>query len=148
MSAGSAAGGRAWPRTEKPRSGCPSGPGTGPAAGRNHRAAARQSAALADDRPAPTLACGSTSYRLHLLPRDTYPALPELSAPAGHADAAEFAAAVRQVIAASRDDTPARPRRRQVTFAAGAVMMAATDRYRAALHRLPGSRRARSCRRC
>jgi DNA polymerase-3 subunit beta len=98
----------------------------------------RQPVSLAEDGPALALACGSTRYRLHLLPLDTYPALPELPAPAGHADAAEFAAAVRQVvIAASRDDTLPALGAVQVTFTAGAVTMVATDRYRAALRRLP-----------
>ena len=98
----------------------------------------RQPASLADDGPALALACGSTRYRLHLLPPDHYPALPELPAPAGYADAAEFAAAVRQVvIAASRDDTLPALGAVQVTFAADAVTLVATDRYRAALRRLP-----------
>jgi DNA polymerase-3 subunit beta len=98
----------------------------------------RQPASLAEDGPALALACGSTRYRLHLLPLDTYPELPGLPAPAGHAAAAEFAAAVRQVvIAASRDDTLPALGAVQVTFTAGAVTMVATDRYRAALRRLP-----------
>jgi len=98
----------------------------------------RQPVSLAEDGLALALACGSTRYRLHLLPLDTYPELPELPAPAGHADPAEFAAAVRQVvIAASRDDTLPALGAVQVTFAADAVMMVATDRYRAALRRLP-----------
>ena len=98
----------------------------------------RQPADLADDGTALTLACGSTRYRLHLLPLDTYPALPELAAPAGHADPGEFAAAVRQVvIAASRDDTLPALAAVQLTFTDDAVTMAATDRYRAALRRLP-----------
>ena len=97
-----------------------------------------QPASLADDGPALALACGSTRYRLHLLPLDTYSELPELPAAAGHADAAEFAAAVRQVvIAASRDDTLPAICAVQVTFAADSVTMVATDRYRAALRRLP-----------
>jgi hypothetical protein len=43
---------------------------------------------LAEDGAALALACGRTRYRLHLLPIDTYPALPELADPAGHADPA------------------------------------------------------------
>lgn len=98
----------------------------------------RQPADLADDRTALTLACGSTRYRLHLLPPDTYPKLPELAAPAGHADPGEFAAAVRQVvIAASRDDTLPALAAVQFTFAEDAITMTATDRYRASLRRLP-----------
>ena len=97
----------------------------------------RQPATVAEDGPALALACGSTRYRLHLLPIDTYPALPELAAPAGHADPAEFAAAVRQVvIAASRDDTLPALAAVQVTFTDSALLMVATDRYRAALRRL------------
>ena len=108
----------------------------------------RQPASLANDGPALVLACGSTRYRLHLLPLDTYPALPELPAPAGHADAAEFAAEVRQVvIAASRDDTLPAICAVQVTFAADAITMVATDRYRAALRRLPWQPSGGSCRR-
>jgi DNA polymerase III subunit beta len=98
----------------------------------------RQPAELAEDGPALALACGSTRYRLHMLPLDTYPALPELAAPAGHADPGEFAAAVRQVvIAASRDDTLPALGAVQLTFTSDAVTMVATDRYRAGLRRLP-----------
>ncbi len=98
----------------------------------------RQPAELAGDGAALALACGSTRYRLHLLPLDGYPALPELPAPAGHAGGAEFAAAARQVVvAASRDDTPPALGAVQVTFAADALTLVATDRYRAALRRLP-----------
>jgi DNA polymerase III subunit beta len=97
-----------------------------------------QPAELAEDRAALALSCGSTRYRVHLLPIDTYPALPELADPAGHADPAEFTAAVRQVvIAASRDDTLPALGAVQVTLTADAMMMVATDRYRAALRRLP-----------
>ena len=112
--------------------------GTRAPAGRHLRPAAAPAGQPAQDGPALALACGSTRHRLHLLPVDTYPALPELPAPAGHADAAEFAAAVRQVvIAASRDDTLPALGAIQVAFAADAVTMVATDRYRAALRRLP-----------
>jgi DNA polymerase III subunit beta len=98
----------------------------------------RQPVTLAEDGPALALNCGSTRYRLHLLPLDTYPALPELTAAAGHADPGEFAAAVRQVvIAASRDDTLPALTAVQVTFTPSAAIMVATDRYRAALRRLP-----------
>jgi DNA polymerase-3 subunit beta len=98
----------------------------------------RQPADLADDGTALALTCGSTRYRLHLLPLDGYPALPELSGPAGHAEAAEFAAAVRQVtVAASRDDTLPALGAVHVTFAADALSLVTTDRYRAALRRLP-----------
>jgi DNA polymerase III subunit beta len=98
----------------------------------------RQPAELADDGPALALACGGTLYRLYLLPLDTYPALPELTAAAGHADPGEFAAAV-----CSGGDRRL-PRRHpaalgavQFTFTADAVTLVATDRYRAALRRLP-----------
>jgi DNA polymerase-3 subunit beta len=98
----------------------------------------RQPVTLAEDGPALALACGSIRYRLHLLPLDTYPELPELPGPAGHADPGEFAAAVRQVvIAASRDDTLPALTAVRVTFTPSAAMMVATDRYRAALRRLP-----------
>src|SRR6266566_1032276 len=91
----------------------------------------RQPAELAGDGAALALACGSTRYRLHLLPLDGYPALPELPAPAGHAGGAEFAAAARQVVvAASRDDTPPALGAVQVTFAADALTLVATDRDR------------------
>ena len=86
-----------------------------------------QPADLAEDGAALVLACGSTRYRLHLLPLDGYPALPELPAAAGHADPAEFAAAVRQVVvAASRDDALPALGAVQVTFAAGAARSAYT----------------------
>jgi DNA polymerase III subunit beta len=104
----------------------------------------RQPATMAEDGAALVLACGSTRYRLHLLLIDTYPALPELAGPAGHADGGEFAAAVRQVvIAASRDDTlPARGAV-QVTFTDDTLSLVATDRYpgRAAAAALAASRR-------
>ena len=99
----------------------------------------RQPAELAaDDGTGLTLAAGSTRYTLRLLPADEYPALPELTAPAGQADAGEFAATVRQVaVAASRDDTLPALCTVQATFTADVVTMVATDRYRAALRRLP-----------
>jgi hypothetical protein len=80
----------------------------------------------------------SAQYRLHLLRWTGYPALPELPGPAGHADGAEFAAAVRRVaVAASRDDSLPVLSAVPVTFAADALTLVATDRYRAALRRLP-----------
>jgi len=107
----------------------------------------RQPVELASDGPALTLTAGRTRYTLRLLPADDYPALPELSAPAGQANAGEFAAqanagefaaAVRQVVvAASRDDTLPALCAIQVTFTADAITMVATDRYRAALRELP-----------
>ena len=98
----------------------------------------RQPVELASDGPALTLTAGRTRYTLRLLPADDYPALPELAAPAGQADAAEFAAAVRQVVvAASRDDTLPALCAVQVTFTGDAITMVATDRYRAALRELP-----------
>ena len=98
----------------------------------------RQPVELASDGAALTLTAGRTRYTLRLLPADDYPALPELAAPAGQADAAEFAAAVRQVVvAASRDDTLPALCAIQVTFTADAITMVATDRYRAALRELP-----------
>jgi len=98
----------------------------------------RQLTELASDGPALTLTAGRTRYTLRLLPADDYPALPELSAPAGQAGAAELAAAVRQVVvAASRDDTLPALCAIQVTFTADAITLVATDRYRAALRELP-----------
>jgi DNA polymerase-3 subunit beta len=98
----------------------------------------RQSAELATDEHALTVACGSTRYRLHLLPLAEYPALPELPPAAGYANAGEFAAAVAQVtVAASHDDTLPVLTAVQVTFGADAMTMVATDRYRAAFARLP-----------
>ena len=98
----------------------------------------RQPVELASDGAALTLTAGRTRYTLRLLPADEYPALPELPAPAGQADAGEFAAAVRQVVvAASRDDTLPALCAVQVTFTAGRVTMVATDRYRAAVRHLP-----------
>ena len=94
----------------------------------------RQPVELASDGAGPDPDGGRTRYTLRLLPADDYPALPELPAPAGHADAGEFAAAVRQVVvAASRDDTLPALCAVQVTFTADAITMVATDRYRAAL---------------
>ena len=77
----------------------------------------RQPVELSSDGAALTLTAGRTRYILRLLPADDYPALPELAAPAGQADAAELAAAVRQVVvAASRDDTLPALCAIQVTF--------------------------------
>ena len=79
----------------------------------------RQPIELASDGAALTLTASRTRYTLRLLPADEYPALPELPAPAGQADAGEFAAAVRQaVVAASRDDTLPALCTVQVTFTA------------------------------
>ena len=98
----------------------------------------RQPVELASDSAALTLTAGRTRYTLCLLPADEYPALPELPAPAGQADAGEFAAAVRQVVvAASRDDTLPALCTVQVTFTTGTSTMVATDRYRAAVRHLP-----------
>jgi DNA polymerase-3 subunit beta len=94
----------------------------------------RQSAELDDGEAGLTLTCGSTRYTLHLLPLEDYPALPELPPPAGQADPGEFTAAVSQVvIAASRDDTLPALGAVQISFTPGALTLAATDRYRAAL---------------
>ena len=84
------------------------------------------------------MAAGRTRYTLRLLPADEYPALPELTAPAGQADAGEFAAAVRQAaVAASRDDTLPALCTVQATFTGDVITMVATDRYRAALRTVP-----------
>ncbi len=98
----------------------------------------RQPIELASDGAALTLTASRTRYTLRLLAADEYPALPELPAPAGQADAGEFAAAVRQaVVAASRDDTLPALCTVQVTFTTGTLTMVATDRYRAAVRHLP-----------
>ncbi len=98
----------------------------------------RQPAGLAAGEHALTVTCGSTRYRLHLLPLADYPALPELPAAAGYANAGEFAAAVAQAtVAASHDDTLPVLTAVQATFGADAMTMVATDRYRAAFTRLP-----------
>jgi DNA polymerase-3 subunit beta len=98
----------------------------------------RQPAELAAGEHALTVSCGSTRYRLHLLPLEEYPALPGLPGAAGHAGAGGHAAAVAQAtVAAGRDGTMPVLTAVQVTFGADAMTMVATDRYRAAFTRLP-----------
>src|SRR5579875_690406 len=98
----------------------------------------RQPAGPAAGEHALTVSCGSTRYRLHLLPLAEYPALPGLPAAAGHAGAGGHAAAVAQAtVAAGRDGTMPVLTAVQVTFGADAMTMVATDRYRAAFTRLP-----------
>ncbi|MFF2007468.1 DNA polymerase III subunit beta [Streptomyces sp. NPDC058195] len=70
-------------------------------------------------------------FGLSVLPFDDYPALPALPEVLGEVDAAEFAAAVSQVVvAAGRDDTLPTLTGVRLVLDGEAMTLAATDRYR------------------
>ncbi|MEV6949154.1 DNA polymerase III subunit beta [Streptomyces sp. NPDC051172] len=84
-----------------------------------------------------TMDGGGTRFGLSTLPTQEYPALPELPAWRGVVDAAEFAAAVGQVvIAAGRDDTLPALTGIQVRLDGDSMTLAASDRYRYAVRTL------------
>lgn len=84
------------------------------------------------------LSCGAAEFTLVKLPADEYPALPELPPPAGTTDGADLAAAVSQVVtSASRDDTLPMLTGVFAEIDGQAITLAATDRYRLAVRRLP-----------
>lgn len=79
-----------------------------------------------------------TRFGLSTLPTQEYPALPELPAFRGTLDAAEFAAAVAQVvIAAGRDDSLPVLTGIQLRLDGESMTLAATDRYRYAVRMVP-----------
>ncbi|MEU9015521.1 DNA polymerase III subunit beta [Streptomyces sp. NPDC048479] len=81
-----------------------------------------------------TVEGGGTRFGLSTLPREEYPALPELPAFRGTVDAAEFAAAVAQVgIAAGRDDSLPVLTGIQLRLEGESMTLAASDRYRYAV---------------
>jgi DNA polymerase-3 subunit beta len=89
------------------------------------------------------LTCGSARFTLPTLPVEDYPALPEMPAVAGAAEAEPFATAVRQVsVAAGRDDTLPMLTGVHVEINGAQLSLLATDRYRLAIRELawrPGS---------
>jgi DNA polymerase-3 subunit beta len=98
----------------------------------------RHPADLAADEHALTITCGNLRYRVPLMPVADYPAHAPLPEPAGHADAAEFTAAVtRTAGAAARDDTLPMLSAVHLEFTPDTIALTATDRYRAAFTRLP-----------
>ncbi|WP_328761690.1 MULTISPECIES: DNA polymerase III subunit beta [unclassified Streptomyces] len=85
-----------------------------------------------------TLEGGGARFGLSILPREEYPALPELPAPCGTVDAAQFADAVARVaIAAGRDDSLPVLTGIQLRLEDGALTLAASDRYRYAVRTVP-----------
>ncbi|MGW0779104.1 DNA polymerase III subunit beta [Streptomyces sp. NPDC002835] len=85
-----------------------------------------------------TMDGGGTRFGLSTLPTQEYPALPKLPVSRGVVDAAEFAAAVGQVvIAAGRDDTLPVLTGIQVRLDGGSMTLAASDRYRYAVRSVP-----------
>lgn len=84
------------------------------------------------------LTCGSTRFTLPTMPVADYPELPVLPALAGSVGSDAFAAAVTSVaIAAGRDDTLPVLTAVKVEIAGDELTLAATDRYRLAVRRLP-----------
>ncbi|HEX4829565.1 MAG TPA: DNA polymerase III subunit beta [Trebonia sp.] len=93
---------------------------------------------FSDDPDGVSLSCGEVSFTLVTLPREEYPALPELPQLAGTVDGAAFAAAIGQVTpAASKDDTLPLLTAVHLELAGPAMTLAATDRYRLAVRDLP-----------
>lgn len=81
-----------------------------------------------------TMEGGGTRFGLSTLPTQEYPALPELPAFRGTADAADFAAAVAQVvIAAGRDDSLPVLTGIGLRLDGDSMTLAASDRYRYAV---------------
>ncbi|NYV75657.1 DNA polymerase III subunit beta [Streptomyces sp. UH6] len=81
---------------------------------------------------------GGTRFGLSTLPLEEYPALPTLPAVRGQVDAAEFAAALGQVvIAAGRDDTLPVLTGVQLRTEGETLTLSASDRYRYAVRSLP-----------
>ncbi|WP_433887599.1 DNA polymerase III subunit beta [Streptomyces sp. CA-111067] len=85
-----------------------------------------------------TVEGGGTRFGLSTLPRQEYPALPALPAGRGVVDAAEFAAAVAQVvIAAGRDDSLPVLTGVQLRLDGESMTLSASDRYRYAVRTVP-----------
>ncbi|MGW2426311.1 DNA polymerase III subunit beta [Streptomyces sp. NPDC001709] len=84
-----------------------------------------------------TVEGGGTRFGLSTLPLEEYPALPELPPLRGTVEAAEFAAAVSQVvIAAGRDDSLPVLTGIQLRLDGESMTLAASDRYRYAVRML------------
>ncbi|WP_017539838.1 DNA polymerase III subunit beta [Nocardiopsis halophila] len=84
------------------------------------------------------ITCGPARFTLVTLPLEDHPLLPEMPPPAGSLPGEAFAAAVRQVVpAAGRDDTLPMLTGVHLDFGADTLALAATDRYRIAVRRMP-----------
>jgi len=82
--------------------------------------------------------CGRASFTLPTLPVEEYPALPELPPVLGSCSGSDLAEAVASVgVAALRDDTLPMLTGIRMEFAAEAITLAATDRFRLAMRELP-----------
>ena len=82
--------------------------------------------------------CGSAEFALVSMPLEEYPQLPELPAPAGTVDGGLLAAAAAQVVpSASRDDTLPMLTGVYLDVDGAVLTLAATDRYRMAVRRIP-----------
>lgn len=85
-----------------------------------------------------TVTCGSAEFALVSLPMADYPQLPELPAVAGTVDGGLLATAAAQVVpSASRDDTLPMLTGVYVDVDGAVLTLAATDRYRMGVRRLP-----------
>jgi DNA polymerase-3 subunit beta len=84
-----------------------------------------------------SMTCGEAAFSLVTLPSEEYPELPDLPQLAGIADGGVLATAIGQVTpAASRDDTLPMLTAVSLELDAGAMTLAATDRYRLAVRDL------------
>ena len=81
---------------------------------------------------------GAANFTLPLIPLEDYPKLPSIPAPSGTVDPHEFTVAVSQVAgAAGRDDALPMLTGIHVDIQGSELVMAATDRFRLAIRRLP-----------
>jgi DNA polymerase III subunit beta len=88
---------------------------------------------ITEDGTRALLTCGSAKFTLIMLPDEEYPALPELTEPAGQVGAEAFAAAIVQVApAVGRDDTLPALTGIRIEFDGPVMRFVATDRYRLA----------------
>jgi DNA polymerase III subunit beta len=95
---------------------------------------------FADDPDGISVICGDAAFTVATLPSAEYPELPDLPLLAGIVDGGVLAAAIGQVTpAASRDDTLPVLTAVSLEFTAGAMSLAATDRYRLAVRDLDWS---------
>ncbi|MYW05732.1 DNA polymerase III subunit beta [Streptomyces sp. SID3343] len=98
----------------------------------------RQPVEITTDETKARLACAGSYFALPLLPTADYPSTPRIPDLAGAVTAADFAEAVAQVaVAAGQDESVPVLTSIRVHMADGALVLAATDRYRLAVRRLP-----------
>lgn len=85
-----------------------------------------------------TVLCGSSRFTLPTMPAEDYPALPAMPAVSGSVDARRFAEAVDAVKSAvGTDDALPMLTGIHVTFEHDTITLAATDRFRLAVHTTP-----------